>query len=173
MRRGGGGKGGSAGWPSSVSSAGAGGGYAAESNAKSGGGGGGGAWASYNQAGSYNKHDVGGNGTAAAPAAAAENSNKASSTTTTTTSLPTVLRAVEDATGPTEWALHSACQALEHPSIARGETETVLNRLVLWLTAPTSQVLSMAANSNLPRATAGAIRKYRNEPPVASLACNA
>uniref|UniRef100_A0A7S0AG82 C3H1-type domain-containing protein n=1 Tax=Pyrodinium bahamense TaxID=73915 RepID=A0A7S0AG82_9DINO len=87
-------------------------------------------------------------------------------------SLPAALRGVGEATEPTEWALRCASVVLEHPTGRREETEAILAKLSEWLATPaTQEVLSQIAASAIPGSVARAIRKFRNEPPSAALAC--
>jgi len=85
--------------------------------------------------------------------------------------LASALRAVE-ASGPSEWVLHCVSAVLEHPAASRLEVEVALARLVSWLAPPAeAKALALVAASSLPMAVINAIRRFRNEPPAAALAC--
>lgn len=82
------------------------------------------------------------------------------------------LRGIEEADRPTEWVWRCIGTALEHTSAGRSDVEVVLKKYLSWLTPPVSTtVLAQIASSSVPNAVVRILRKFRNEPPIAALAC--
>lgn len=78
----------------------------------------------------------------------------------------------EKASDLSEEAMQQASAVLEHPSTGCREAEAVLTKLSLWLEAPSaSKALALLLSSGMPTAVVHAMRKFRNSPPVAALAC--
>lgn len=76
------------------------------------------------------------------------------------------------ATAPSEEDIHRASAVLEHPETSRKEAEAVLTKLSSWLEPPSaSKALALLLSSGMPMVVVQTMRKFRNEPPVAALAC--
>lgn len=84
------------------------------------------------------------------------------------------LAALEEAASPTERAARRVASALEHPRLGPREAEQLLTRVKAFLSAPASpQLHSVLASSGLPTGVVQVLRKFREDPPVAALACGA